>query len=220
MLPEADHEEGSRLDAPATARRRLPPAAVAGLVAAATGLVVLGALVLGARDSQDTAPAPPPSPVEKPSPPPIEQASWRIEVRPAGATGAMSKSERRRLRAQRPRAAELVRSVYEALFLRPQARRGAIDARFAPVARRSFRRLDGVGMPDGVVRVKTIVRAARIAIEAPRARHAVAAVRVRARGRAGPRTVRVFHRSTLWLERSGRRWRVMAYNVEQTPVRS
>jgi hypothetical protein len=220
VLPGAERTGRSRLDASATARRRLPPAAVAALVAAATALGVLVVLAIVARGDQEARPAPRPTPAEEPSPSRIVQAQWRIEVRAAGATRAMSKRDRRRLRAQRPRTAKLVRSLYEALYLRPGARSAAIDAAFSPVAGRSFRRLDAIGMPERATRVKTLVRSARVSIEAPRARRAVAAVRVRARGRVGARTVRLFHRATLWLERSGARWRVVAYDVEQAPVPS
>jgi hypothetical protein len=150
--------------------------------------------------------------------PPIPQARWRVTTFPAGKLAGLTPKDRRRIREQKPRLAGLVRSVYDVLFLRPQDERDALRARFARSAARSFASLRRVGAPPTVARVKTLLREARIGIQAPGARRAVALVNVRARGLAGQREWRVSHTSTLWLERARGGWRVIAFDVDQHPL--
>jgi hypothetical protein len=202
------------VDATAPDKRRLPPALVAGATAAVAAGLALAVVLLTSGSGSGTPPASPPTAPASPAAR-IAQAPWRIEAHAVGRFGDAPKAARRRLRAQRPRAAALVRDVYDAIVLRPRVARRTIRERFAPPAGRSFAGLRRLGPPQGASRVKTLVRRARVALEAPGGRRAVAAVSVRARGIARGRRFRLKHRSTLWLERSGGRWHVVAYEVDQ-----
>jgi hypothetical protein len=153
-----------------------------------------------------------------PAPLPIAQAPWRVSAFPAGNLKHLRRPDKRLIRDQRPRLARFVRGLYDALFLERGAARAIVRNRFTPAAARSFVASRHLGAPPDAADVKTLARRATIGIQAPGARRAVALVRVRARGRVGARRWRVTHESTLWLERAGRGWRVIAFDVEQRPV--
>ncbi|CAN5602778.1 hypothetical protein BH24ACT26_BH24ACT26_15640 [soil metagenome] len=207
-----------------TSQRRVPTPVIAGVgigLAVLLPLVALG-LLLGGRDepsAQATKPTVSRPGAARPAPPPIEQAPWRIDSSRAGAVAHMTKADRRRLGAQRPRVGALVRDLYDVLLLRPEDRAGAIRRHFARPAARSFMKLRRLGVPEAAARVKTLRRRASIAIDAPGARRAVASVSVSAAGKVSPRWFRMTHEATLWLERAKGDWRVIAFDVEQRPVR-
>jgi hypothetical protein len=205
------------VDASAPAKKGLPPALVAGGTAALAAGLALAVVLLTSEGQREPARAPAPAPAS-PSAPRIEQARWRVEARTAGRAGELSRPERRRLRGQRPRVGALVRELYDALFLRPGGARDAVRKALAPAAARSLLRMRRLGAPEAAERVRTLVRRARVAIEGPRGLRAVASVWVKARGRLRGRPFTLTHRATLWLERSGRAWRVIAYDVEQRPL--
>lgn len=196
-----------------------PTAAIVAAVAVVT--IVSGvaiALFLSGRGDRDVAPVPRPTAVSgAEAPPRIKQAPWRIGKFPAGSVAAMTRTDRRRLRAQRPKVAALIRSLYDAMFLEPHSLKETIKGRFTRPAARSLAASRRVGLPGDATAVETLARTARIGIEATGARRAVASVRVSAVGSVGRRRFHVVHRSTLWLVRSRARWEVIAYQVEQGP---
>ncbi len=146
----------------------------------------------------------------------IEQAPWRIVATRAGIVERSTKADRNEFARQRPRVKQLVRDVYDALFLYPDSVRKVLKRRFDGRARRAFHAAK-VGLTPGATQVRTLRRAARIGVAAHGARQGVAIVRVRLESNARGRRVRTDHRSTMWLQRRGSRWRVIAFDVAQRP---
>jgi hypothetical protein len=184
------------------------------IAGAVVALAAVGAIAVVTADGDAPGRAPRGAPTPEPSPPRIRQAAWRIRTFPAGAPARMTRNDRRNLARQRPRVARLVKDVYAALFLERKSRRTMLRKRFARSAGRSLRGR-AVGVPRGATRVKTFRRRARIGIDAPGVRRAVATVAVRARGRVGDRRFRVAHAATLWLQRRGSGWSVIAFDLRQ-----
>ena len=150
--------------------------------------------------------------------PSIRQAPWRITAFRAGAPGPLARPERRLIDARVPELRALVRTVYGALFLEPERRVPVIRNHFAAPARRAIARLQRLGAPRGAQRVQTLARRARVGISTPSARRAVASVTVRARGRVRRTAFHERHEATLWLERDGGRWSVVAFEVRERPL--
>jgi len=187
----------------------------------ALAVVAVVAFVLIATGGDDSAPSRPGTPpTEEPSPPPaIEQAPWRIETVRAGGGGGLTQADTRRLRSRKPELRALVTDLYDALFLQPERRARALRVHLAPRARRAFAALERVGAPAKAVQLRTLRRRARIGIDTHSTRRAAASVTLRLTGRVGGRRFRTEHVATLWLERSQGRWRVIAFDVRQRPVR-
>jgi hypothetical protein len=178
----------------------------------------LAALLLGVACSHTTGSAGDGTPVAMPpSAPVIEQAEWRISAHPSGNIGPMSKRELRRVRAESFPLRRAVTEVYDALFLDPAARPAVLNKRFAARAARALPARSGV--PASVEKVRTTLRKADIGIDASGARRAAAKVKIRARGIASGERFALLHRGTLWLEKKGGTWKIMAFDVRQKRLR-
>jgi hypothetical protein len=188
-------------------------------MALAIGLVLAGALAVPACSGDDNEAVPAPEPGQSsPALPSVEQADWKMKVFPTAATHKITRKEKKRFHSQGPRLRRLVRDVYAALFLDPAIRARTVRARFAPPAAQAMLKTKS-GMPNGADRIKTLIRRARIGVQVGAAKRAVATVHVTARATVKGERVRVVHRSTLWLQRSGRGWRAIAFDIDQEPVR-
>jgi hypothetical protein len=193
------------------------PASVAALAALGIGL----SLLLSSEDRTGRAqPAEPrPTSADRPTVTPptggVEQAAWKVSFSRAGTSGKLSKRAVTRLRAQRPRLTTAVRAASDAMFLGGGA---PASSYFRGPARGAFRR-SNAGAPEGAKEVRTLRRAARVTIQATTARRAAASVTVIARGVVGGRDFKVRHRSQLWLERTKKGWKVIAFEIDQRPMR-
>ena len=150
--------------------------------------------------------------------PGVTQAAWEIQTFPAGAAGAgrFSKADKERFRAQRVRVATLVEDVYDAFFLTPATRQRVVAEHFSkPAAARVTKAK--LGVPTGVSGVQIKRREARIGIYADGANRAAARVVVAGIATAKGRKARFRHAATLWLERTGGSWQVIAFDVTQGP---
>jgi len=147
----------------------------------------------------------------------IKQASWQMEIFAVAGGPRVTEVQRRLLKAQKPRLRKLVRSTYNALFLEPGARHRAIAGPFSPLSTRAWLN-SRAGLGSNAEQVRMVRRKASIGIIAGRADSAAAEVVIAARGETGPRTFHVRHRSTLWLERAHKSWRVIAFHIDQEPV--
>ncbi|MGH2787504.1 MAG: hypothetical protein ACRDJV_06290 [Actinomycetota bacterium] len=147
----------------------------------------------------------------------IDQAPWRIKIKPTGTVAKVTRADRKRFGAQRPRLANLVRDVYDALFLFPSRQKKVIHKHFARHAAREVMS-SKVGVPGRADLVQTRKRVASIGLQPNGAHVAAARVVVRVKGRIGARVFRLAHRGTLWVERSKRVWKVVGFEVSQTPV--
>ncbi|MDP9069637.1 MAG: hypothetical protein M3N53_15035 [Actinomycetota bacterium] len=185
---------------------------VAGVSIAAVLLV--GLLLLGGGDraepvvSHDAPGAPR---TEKLVPPP--QARWKITTHSAGVVEPVTKAQQRAVARQRPALSALVRRVYDALFVHPGRSRAVLRDTFTRRAAGAFRR-SGAGVATAGVASTTLRRADIGIAPTDGARLAVATVAVRAQADE-PGATRFLHRSTLWLERSQRLWKVIAFSIDQ-----
>lgn len=152
-----------------------------------------------------------------PERPPLEQAPWRIKTFPVAKGGDFTKDLRKSWLRQRPKIEKVVRGVYDELFLDGRAGRGELRDDFANGSGRAL--LDSAaGLPRGARRVETVRRSARIGVTARRPTRAAAQVVIGVKGLRLRRSFRLRHRSTLWLERDGGRWRVIAFEIDQVPA--
>jgi hypothetical protein len=192
-------------------------ASVAALAALGIGLTLLLSSEDGAGRAQPAEPRPTSADRPAVSPPTggVEQAGWKVSFSRAGTSGKLSKRAVTRLRAQRPRLTTAVRAVSDAMFLGGGA---PASSYFRGPARGAFRR-SSAGAPEGAKEVRTLRRTAQVTIQATTARRAAASVTVIARGVVGGRDFKVRHRSQLWLERTKKGWKVIAFDIDQRPMR-
>ncbi len=147
-----------------------------------------------------------------------KQAAWSIRIHPAGVTGRLNKRSKAQLAIQRKELRGLIRETYDALFLDPSQLRDVVGKCFAAQAARAFLR-SKAGLPKGADSLKTTIRRARIGIQATNARHAAGQVVVMGRARTDGSIIRIRHRSTLWLQRQSKGWKVVAFEIDQKRVR-
>ncbi len=145
--------------------------------------------------------------------PDVEQADWKVSTRPMGSLGKPSARERKRARAAGRRVGVVIKRVYDDLFLEPARLKGSVRAHFTRSAGAALLASKS-GPPSAAQDVRTVVRKTKISVQVPRTRHAVAEVRVIAKGKAQGR-FRVVHRSTLYLERGRSGWTVIAFDLDQ-----
>ena len=170
--------------------------------------------VAGCQDSQPPSSSPEPSPTEASPSPQIPQAKWKMKTQSVGRLGKLSNKQKRRHKAQRPRIKRVVREVYAALFLEPDAIREVISERFSRRAGRALLRA-GPGFRPGAERVRTLTRHASIGLQAHTPSSAAAKIFVRARAKGPGAVVRLRHRATMWMQRIDGEWRVIGFEVDQ-----
>jgi hypothetical protein len=194
--------------------RRFSPSIWVGLVLALVAAIVVSLIVVreGGRDDPHRPGATSEGDSTEPS---IRQARWRIRAR---VVGDLPKRRRKGLIRQRKRIVAGIKQAYAGLFLDPRHLRRALRGVVVPAAANHMLRRDA-GVPAGARRVKTLRREAHIWIQSGGFRRAAAKVNVRARATVGERTRRVKHVANLWLERRLSKWRVVAYNFRQRPIR-
>jgi hypothetical protein len=204
-------ERITELSAIAPAQRRVwvPLAAGAVMVGMITAATLTGAAHRGGTRSSST---------ENAGVAAAQQADWKISIHPAGVTGKLSKSEKLRIAHQRHALRGVVRDLYGALFFNPARVDNVLSSRFSKASATSFRRAHA-GIPKDMSNVTTKRRAARVSVQASGAKRAVADVTVVASGNLEGRAVKILHRSRLWLERTGRHWKIIAFDVDQRPVK-
>lgn len=152
------------------------------------------------------------------STPTIKQAAWRIKAKRIGSVGKVTRADKKRLKAQRPRLKGLIKDVYDSLFLFPSRKKMSLRRHFThPAARRVL--ATKAGISPRAERVRTWSRRAIIGVQPNNAAVAVAEVYVRATGKIGDKIFRLVHRATLWLQRSRGAWKVVGFEVDQGPVK-
>ena len=152
--------------------------------------------------------------------PGVAQAAWEMKTFPAGGAGVrrLSKATKARLAAQREPLTALVTSVYDALFLEPARLNSVLRDHFTAAAARQALRAK-LGLPASATKVEIKRRSARIGIHMQGASRAAASVLVAGHATVKARKIRFRHDATLWLERSHRTWKVIAFDVTQGPSR-
>ena len=201
-----------------TDQRRYSPAVVVTAAFACLVLTGLALFLAGLDDASPQKTAERRRPARVTSAPEVDHAAWRVRRGATGGFGGLTKAQSRRVRAQTPRIGTLVRNVFDTLFLDPARARRVVGETFTRSAARSWAKLR-VGPPTATTALRIVSRGAKITVDAPSARRAVATVRLRVRGETETRRFHLAHDARLWLERLPGRWRVVAYDVDQRPVR-
>lgn len=146
-----------------------------------------------------------------------DQADWKFKVmrtvggkHPSGSHPPPPKKEVQAIQ-------ELVRNWNDALILSPGQFSQVTKRYFAPPAGNAISSSD-FGLPKSASEVDTTKRAARIAIQADGATKAVVDVTIVSRGNSDEGEFRTESLSTLWLERTGSKWTVIAFEADQRPL--
>jgi hypothetical protein len=187
------------------------PLVAAGLaLALATGLLTF---VLLQQQTESQPPARSAPTIDAPTS--IAQAKWQIKTVPK-AGKRISKAARARVDKRGTQVARMVQTVFDTMFLDPSNLNEVVADTFTRDAAQALRR-PGVGLPRGADEVRTVRRKATVTLYAATASQAVANVQVRLKGIADDQRFRLRHTATLWLQRSTKGWRVIAFEIDQTP---
>jgi hypothetical protein len=210
-----DAHQGGRLSLTAQDERRISPTIWVGVALALVAGILVSLIVM--RESGEAPSRPGATSSHGGSTlPSIRQARWRIHSEVIGRP--LPKKRRDNVMRHRARIAAGIKQVYEGLFLDPARLGKSLRGVATSTAARHLIR-EGAGVPARASRVKTLARKARIWIQPGSFRRAAAKVIVRARATMGERTRRVRHVATLWLERWGSKWKVVAYDFKERPLR-
>lgn len=148
---------------------------------------------------------------EAPAPTPTDQhAAWKVTVVAQPIKGKPTRGETRAARDQEDALAAAVSRVHDALILGAEdvaELEGGSATADATKAMAESPLASGTD-PDAIEASR---RATRISVEADRARRAVARTTIKATVTQSDGDTDVTYETTMWLERAGRRWRVIAF---------
>jgi hypothetical protein len=147
-----------------------------------------------------------------------EQAPWRVRVFPAGTGGKPGAAQMKAIKGQRDDLEGTVTAVYDALLLQPAAIKSMSGKELTPDVAAALER-SKLSPSSEVEELRTTKRRARIGIQAKGARHAAARLDVTARALVDGEDVRFRQQITMWLERAGRGWKVVAFEGSQRQLR-
>jgi hypothetical protein len=175
-------------------------------------IAISPAVYVFVQHTRTTTPAPPFT-----AAPEAQQAPWKIETYPAGAISKVGKAART-LAANRAAAVEgIVKGVYDAELMDPEALPKVLDRSFTQRAAESFAK-SGLGVPKGASNVRSTTRRAKIGVDVLGGRAAAADVKISLVGDLKGETMKITQRATLWMQREQRHWRVVGYDVKQGPT--
>jgi hypothetical protein len=146
----------------------------------------------------------------------IKQASWTVRIRTVEGPAlpdrkhGVSKKEGRRL-------GRLIKSIYNAAYLRPDRMDKVVRKYVAPRAAGAIKKW-GPKIPKAAREIKTHERAAIVGVDPRSTSRAVARVRVVASGKNRGKKFKTLSSDRLWLEKSKGRWNVIAYDVTRNPL--
>ena len=146
----------------------------------------------------------------------IKQASWNIHVR-AVAGPALPDKKRGVSKKETKRLQRLIKSVYNAAYLRPDLMDKVVRKYIAPKAASAIRKR-GPQIPNAARKIKTHKRTAIVGVDPRGSSRAAARVHVVASGENGGKKFKTISSDRLWLERSQGKWRVIAYDVSRKPL--
>lgn len=153
------------------------------------------------------------NPRVEPDDPDIVQAPWKMVAVPAIVPGKPTQKQKRAVNKAAPGVKNTVQDLYDALTV-SRSRFGEVSRTLMPKpARNSLRGRSLV--PFSLERVKTVKREARITIDRTRRSSAAATVALTFKADRGDKRITFNHRGTLWLERGKKRWRVIAFDLDQ-----
>jgi hypothetical protein len=190
-------------------RQRLP------LLAIMSAVVMAGLVWLSLAETRTPSPSTTDGSVAAPG---IKQPDWKLNVSVEGRLGKLTAADKAAFNKARPQVVALIQDLYDSIFLNTGSVDELVATTFSREAAASLEETK-LGLPSEAIDVRIIRRAAAIGLEAKGSRHAAAQVTVIAKGAVDGTTVRVRHASTLWLERTGRGWKVIAFEVNQGPLK-
>ena len=151
-----------------------------------------------------------PRPVAAPGPP------WDTAAFPVGMHRSLDRKQRARFETQGRRVRMVTHDLIDALMLDPARVAAASRATMTSSAATAIRRAIPL-VPARATAVEAIRRVGRIGIQAPAFKAAAAEMKVTLRATVDGRTVRWRDNVTLWMERDGRTWRVLAFDLDRVP---
>lgn len=168
-------------------------------------LVLIGALVLpNDAPSGTSAPAPEGKVAVGPDGEPLPQAKWEVKVFPAG-VGKPTKAQKKVVSAQREPLQATVATLFDSLLLDDRVAGGVMTKEAAKALERSK-----LTLPKGMTEVQTMRRVAKVGVD-DKATHAAAKVVLTFKGSVDGKVAKLRQRATLWLEREGNGWKVIAF---------
>lgn len=186
------------------------------MIVVAVALVVgLAAFLLSRGASDAASPAAEASPT--PTPTVLPQARWKVRAFPSGLLGQVGKQAVKAAHRQARKAAKAVKHIYYVLLLDPPATEDLIRSRFEPAAARAFLHARA-RLPGRLSLVRTTHRFLKIGVDAASRRRAVARVGIVMKATRNSHRVKIKQKSTLWLERVHRLWKVLAWRAQQGPA--
>lgn len=150
--------------------------------------------------------------VTKPS---IPQAAWKVQTFPAGAIGAVTKSQAAAVKAQHGAVTSLVEDTFNALVLH-QDKGNPVTSHFSKAAAGALLR-SKIGAPKGAQDLQTTRRFAHIGIQVHGATQAAAKVIVEFKAKVNGKLVKLRQLSTLWMQRAHGHWTVIGFDANQEP---
>jgi hypothetical protein len=146
----------------------------------------------------------------------IKQAQWKVLVQTVRGPALPEKGAKPSKHDAR-QLSRVIRTVYEAIYLRPQLM-GKTSKRYMTKATARAVKKGARHIPNKARRIKTLRRVAVIGYDSGTRSRAAAEVTVVATGKNKGKRFRAVTHDRLWLERSHRRWRIIAFNVNLEPL--
>lgn len=151
-------------------------------------------------------------------PPPVaaDGPPWDTAAFPVGMHRALDRNQRSRFETQRARVRTVTQDLIDALILDPSSITAAARASMTSSAAKAIRRATPL-VPARATAVEATRRVGRIGIQAPAFKAAAAEMKVTLRATVDGRRVKWRDNVTLWMERDGKTWRVLAFDVDRVP---
>ena len=151
-------------------------------------------------------------------PPPVAAAGppWDTAAFPVGMHRALDRKQRARFETHRTSVRMMTHDLVDALMLDPARVAAASRASMTSSAAKAIRQAIPL-VPARATAVEAIRRVGRIGIQTPAFKAAAAEMKVTLRATVDGRTVKWRDNVTLWLERDGRTWRVLAFDIDRAP---
>ena len=147
----------------------------------------------------------------------LDQPGWRITAYSVGSR-FLGDADRKVSPKVRRDLVTIVKTVHNTMFLAPHRVQKVARQYFLSEAAKALTK-SKVGIPRAAREVKIVSRRARIGVDAAGQSRAAALVNIVARGRAGGKEFGSATESRLWLERGDGGWKVIAFQVDQHPVK-
>jgi hypothetical protein len=178
-----------------------------------TVAIVIGFLVLSGSSS---APGHVPKVVVPDSGP--RQADWKITAVPAGLFHKPTKHESKQAAKRIGPFTRMIKNTFDALYLVPDRFEDVVKGYFTQAAASDLLRTK-LAPPAGAEDVQTLQRSAVVALDSHSSVRAAAHVRIRARAKDSGKMLKWLNETTLWLEKDKGNWRVIGFDVDQSPIK-